>query len=208
MIVDQEVEVQLVTCESSIGEQLHTITTANTLLVKGLNTQCHNKLTLELYFSNPAKCGGGKITEIVLKDKEAYITYAEPGGTYVLMTTTEVLIAENVFFVVAGRVAEEKQHSVLGHEVEVHLVLTCPTTDSITPLLTSSSTEPQITTSNTILVKGLKECHTELALKLFFTNKKKCGGGNITKIVVKKDNAYVTFADSKGNTYVLLFFQL
>ena len=82
MIVDQEVEVQLVTCELPTGEQLHTVTSANTLLVKGLNTQCHNKSTLDLYFSNPAKCGGGKIAEIILKDKEAYITYAEPGGMY------------------------------------------------------------------------------------------------------------------------------
>ena len=85
-------------------------------------------------------------------------------------------------------------------------MLTGPTTNS---LLTSPTTEPQITASNTILVKGLKDCHTELVLKLFFTNKKKCGGGDVTKILLKKDNAYVTFADSKGmqsvNYYVILY---
>ena len=82
-------------------------------------------------------------------------------------------------------------------------MLTCPTIDSFTPLLTSPTTERPITASNTILVKGLKECHTEYALKLFFTNKKKCGGGNITKIFIKKDNGYVTFADSKGNISIV-----
>ena len=48
MIVGQKVEVQLVTCEPPSGEQLYSVTSANTLLVKGLNAQCHNKATLEL----------------------------------------------------------------------------------------------------------------------------------------------------------------
>ena len=82
VIVGQEVDVQLVTSEPATGEQLHTVTSANTLLIKGLNPQYHNKLTLELYFSNPAKCGGGNIAEIIMRDNEAYITYDEPGDKY------------------------------------------------------------------------------------------------------------------------------
>ena len=53
----------------------------NTVLVKGLNAQYHSKPMLELYFTNEAKCGGGTITEIIVKDDEAYITYAEPKGS-------------------------------------------------------------------------------------------------------------------------------
>ena len=87
---------------------------------------------------------------------------------------------------VAARVAEKKQHSILGQEVEVELLLT-PTSKSFV----SQS-------SDTILVKGLKDCHTEVALSLFFTNKKKCGGGEVTKIIIREGSAYVTFADPES----------
>ena len=49
-------------------------------MVKGLNAQYHTKPVLELYFSNEAKCGGGNIVKIFVKDEETYITYAEPEG--------------------------------------------------------------------------------------------------------------------------------
>lgn len=93
-------------------------------------------------------------------------------------------------FVVAARVAEERQHNVLGHEVEVQLVSAAPITKPLVP--------PQVIATCTILVKGLKDCHNESALRLFFTNKKKCAGGDITNVVIKKEIAYVTFADQKG----------
>ena len=82
MICGQGVDVQLVVSEPATGEQLNTITSANTLLVKGVNVQYHNKSMLELYFSNHAICRGGEIAdlEVIVKDKEAYITYVEPGG--------------------------------------------------------------------------------------------------------------------------------
>ena len=85
VILGQEVEVQLVTSEPPTGEQLlHTVTSANTLLVKGLNPQYHNKPMLELYFSNAAKCRGGDIAEIIIvRDNEAYITFVEPEGIIV-----------------------------------------------------------------------------------------------------------------------------
>ena len=89
---------------------------------------------------------------------------------------------------VAARVAERRQHTLLSHEVEVQLVSAPPVTESLAP---------QVTTTDTILVKGLKGCHNESALRLFFTNKKKCGGGDVTKVDVKKEIAYVTFADEK-----------
>ena len=62
----------------------------------------------------------------------------------------------------------------------------------------STSSAPQVTTADTILVKGLKDCHTESTLKLFFKNKKKCGGGDVTKIIMKQGSAYVSFTDPKG----------
>ena len=92
-------------------------------------------------------------------------------------------------FVVAARVAEKKQHNLIGYKVEVQLVSTVPASKSLVP---------QATDTDTILVKGLKECHTESALKFFFTNKKKCGGGDVTKISINKESAYVSFADPKG----------
>ena len=76
----------------------------------------------------------------------------------------------------------------IGHEVEVQLAGSVPTSKSLIPQ-----------DSDTILVKGLKECHTESALKLFFTNKKKHGGGDITKIIINKESAYVSFVDPKGS---------
>ena len=45
---------------------------------------------LELYFSNEAKCGGGNIAEILVKNDEAYITYAEPEG--IIMITVAAVI--------------------------------------------------------------------------------------------------------------------
>ena len=85
MIVGQKVEVQLVTCELPTGEQLHTVTSANTLLVKGLNAQYHNKSALELYFSNAIRCKGGDIAEIIIVgDNEAYITFVQPEGIIVV----------------------------------------------------------------------------------------------------------------------------
>ena len=79
----------------------------------------------------------------------------------------------------------------IDHEVEVQLVDTVPGSKSL-------SLVPQATDTDTILVKGLKECHTESTLKFFFTNKKKCGGGDVTKISINKESAYVSFADPKG----------
>ena len=53
---------------------------SRTILIEGLDTERHNKSILELYFSNHKKCGGGDITEVVMKDEEAYIMYAESEG--------------------------------------------------------------------------------------------------------------------------------
>ena len=110
-----------------------------------------------------------------------------------------LLVTEVLILVVAARVAEKKYHNVLGQEVEVQVVFAAPTTKSVVPQVTT-------TDCDTILVKGLTDCHTESALKFFFTNKKKCGGGEVTKIVVKKDNAYITFADPKGTIFIYSLF--
>ena len=81
MLFGKEIEVQLVSSLAMV-EYPQTITSANALLVKGLNAS-HNEDTLDLYFSNQAKCGGSDIAEIIIQDTEAYITYVDPGGIVV-----------------------------------------------------------------------------------------------------------------------------
>ena len=81
----------------------------------------------------------------------------------------------------------------IGHEVEVQLVGSVPASKSLVPQ------DSEATDSDTILVRGLKDCHTESTLNLYFTNEKKCGGGDVTKIIINKDSAYVSFVDPKGS---------
>ena len=93
MIVGQGVDVHLVTSEPPTGEQLRVVTSANTLLVKGLNAQYHDKAMLELYFSNGTKCRGGDVAEIIIvsDNNEAYITFVEPEGITIACYFYEVL---------------------------------------------------------------------------------------------------------------------
>ena len=192
MIFGQQVEVQLVESEPATGEQLHPVTsTDNILLVKGLNPQYHTEATLDLYFSNQATCSGGDIVEIILKGTEAYITYAEPGGTAVAVP---FVYSYKVFSpVVAARVAEKSQHIVLGHTVEVQLVVSKAATDQQPDTITS--------VTNTLLVKGLNpECHSQSMLDLYFSSQTKCcRGGDIAEIIVKDNEAYITYAESGGS---------
>jgi len=95
--------------------------------------------------------------------------------------------------VVAARVAERSQHRIVGQEVEVQLVPQ--------PVFTTS-THPPLDVMDTVLVKGLSTTHNESVLKLYFTNKKKSGGGDVTHITVKGEIAYVSFADPEGKHYV------
>ena len=190
MIFGQQVEVHLVVSEPATGEQLHPETSANnTLLVRGLDPQYHDEAVLDLYFSNQAKSGGGDIVEIILKGTEAYITYAEPGGTAVAVA---IVFSSKMFSpVVAARVAEKSQHIVLGHRVEVQLVVYEAATDQQPDTITS--------TSNTLLVQGLNpECHSQSILDLYFSSQTKCGGGDIAEVIVKEKEAYITYAESGG----------
>lgn len=189
MIVGQQVEVQLVVSEPATGEQLHNATSANTLLVKGLDPQYHGKEMLDLYFSNRTKCSGGDIAEIILKGTEAYITYTEPGGTALAVAFA---FSSKMFSpVVAARVAEKSQHTLFGHEVEVQVVVFEGATDQQPSTI--------ISTSNTILVQGLNpKCRDKSMLDLYFSNQAKCGGGEIAEVVVKDNEAYITYAESGG----------
>ena len=91
--------------------------------------------------------------------------------------------------VVAARVAEKRQHTLCSHEVEVHLVVSAPATGGLLNIITS----------NTILVKELNPpYHDQSVLELYFSNHKKCGGGDIAKILVKDNEAYITYAESGG----------
>ena len=81
MLFGQEIEVQLASSgPPTMGKHPHTFTSANILLVKGLNIEKHNEETLNFYFSNQAKCGGSDIAEIIMQNTEAYITYVDSGG--------------------------------------------------------------------------------------------------------------------------------
>jgi len=63
------------------------------------------------------------------------------------------------------------------------------------------TTIPIITASDvmdTVLVKGLSTTHNESVLKLYFTNKKKSGGGDVTSVILTEAQAYITFVDSNG----------
>ena len=165
-------------------------TSANTLLVKGLNADCHNESMLELYFSNETKCRGGDIAEIVIvrDSSEAYITFIQPEGITIAFYFYEIL---NILFTVAARVAEKRQHNVLGYEVEVQLVAPEPTTEEYLHTVTST---------NTLLIKGLNtQYHSEGMLELYFSNQAKCGGGDIAEIIVQGTEAYLTYAEPEGN---------
>ena len=77
--------------------------------------------------------------------------------------------------------------------MEVHLVPQ--------PVVTTSE-HPPLDVMDTVLVKGLSPTHDESVLKLYFTNKKKSGGGDVTSIAVKGKVAYISFVDSNGNDYL------
>ena len=80
-----EVEVQLVVSEVVTKEQPNVKCCSGTILVKGLDTKRHNKSFLETYFSNWKTCRGGDITEVIIKDEEAYITYVKPEGIGIMI---------------------------------------------------------------------------------------------------------------------------
>jgi len=49
-----------------------------------------------------------------------------------------------------------------------------------------------------IIVKGEVEDVGQEALELYFTNKKRCGGGEIVNILLEDKQATITFKDSSG----------
>jgi len=49
-----------------------------------------------------------------------------------------------------------------------------------------------------IIVKGEVEDVGQEALELYFTNKKRCGGGEIVSILLKNKQATITYWDSSG----------
>ena len=97
-----------------------------------------------------------------------------------------------IFFTVAARVAERTHHKIVGQDVEVQLVPQPVVT-------TSEQLYPSLNVIDTVLVKGLSSTHNESVLKLYFTNKKKSGGGDVKSIAMKEEVAYVSFVDQNGN---------
>ena len=72
-------------------------------------------------------------------------------------------------------------------------------TDSTKVIVKQLDAVPPVYTSEVILVRGdIKEVGEE-ALELFFTNNKKCGGGEIVDIKIENDNeVIITFQDPAG----------
>ena len=52
--------------------------------------------------------------------------------------------------------------------------------------------------TDSILVKGEVKIIGQGGLTLHFTNNKKCGGGEIAKILLEDNQATITFCDSSG----------
>ena len=94
---------------------------------------------------------------------------------------------------VAARVAQ-RTHKIVGQDVEVQLVPQ--------PVVTTSE-HPPLDVMDTILVKGLSSTHNESVLKLYFTNEKKSGGGDVTSIAIKEEIAHVSFTDPEGKILCL-----
>ena len=97
--------------------------------------------------------------------------------------------------IAAARVAERKHHKILGQDVEVQLVPQPVVT-------TSKQLYPPLDVMDTVLVKGLSPTNDEPVLKLYFTNKNKSGGGDVTSIAIKDTHAYITFTDPEGIKYI------
>jgi len=69
------------------------------------------------------------------------------------------------------------------------------------PVVTTSEHPPldvMDTVLDTVLVKGLSTTHDESVLKLYFTNKKKSGGGDVKNVAIQEMDAYVSFVDPNG----------
>ena len=56
---------------------------------------------------------------------------------------------------------------------------------------------------DTILVTGNVASIGKEALKLYFNNKRKCGGEGVVSIVMQQDKAFITFRDIQGKQYII-----
>ncbi|XP_065920901.1 uncharacterized protein [Dysidea avara] len=83
-------------------------------------------------------------------------------------------------------VVEKKDCTVTGQDVVAELV---PHRD---PIDVASDV------MDIVLVRGLSASHSQSVLKLYFTNKRKCGGGDVTNVILNGTQAYISFADSNG----------
>jgi len=70
---------------------------------------------------------------------------------------------------------------------------------------TSEQLYPPLDVMDTVLVKELSPTHDESVLKLYFTNKKKSGGGDVTNIVIKEKIALVSFVDPNGKESMYVY---
>ena len=55
------------------------VTDGHTVVVRGFQQLIHKDM-MDLYFTNPAKSGGGDITDIVMREKEVFIVFTDQTG--------------------------------------------------------------------------------------------------------------------------------
>ena len=73
------------------------------------------------------------------------------------------------------------------------------TSDKSTPSATLyREDQHNVPVLDTVLVIGNLESFGKDPLKLYFNNKRKCGGEGIISIVVQQDKAFITFIDING----------
>lgn len=72
------------------------------------------------------------------------------------------------------------------------------TSDGNTPSATMDKRCRDAPVLDTILVRGSVESIGKEGLKLYFNNKKKCGGEGVVSVVMQPDKAFITFSDVQG----------
>ena len=72
------------------------------------------------------------------------------------------------------------------------------TSDNSTPSTTLCREDQNVPVLDTVLVTGSLEHIGKDALKLYFNNKKKCGGEGIVIVLIQQDKAFITFSDTQG----------
>ncbi|XP_041369652.1 uncharacterized protein LOC121383626 [Gigantopelta aegis] len=136
----------------------------NSIVVRGKERALKDEdiETVELYFENKRKSGGGSIEKLQhdRKKKAIYITFEEEG--------------------VAQRVMSKAPHKIGERSLQVELF------DA-----SSAVEETETKAINSIVVKGFKETEDTETVEMYFENTKKSGGGSVERIQYDKNKGVI-----------------